>query len=196
MGALLEKWTRAKSEIKLYDEQLVKIAETALFKKMFNGSAPVSTDSKAELFRTQSKNIFNSLVQSLDVNGGTSSEDHKSPKKRSAQSKDKFIDETFDFIRENATDSLFKKISSAKSATRLDNKDYEVSISCHRTPLVDLAAWQSVIIEGKIPQFVQNLSNYLVKLDYEILLIKNNQITVLIDQNQYSIRITGKSKLF
>lgn len=196
MGALLERWTRAKSEIRLYDEQLIKITETALFKKICSGSAPVSSDSKAELFRTQSKNIFSSLVQSLDVNGGSSSEGHKSPKKRSAQSKEKFVDETFDFIRENSTDSLFKKISAAKSAVKIDNKDYEVAISAHRTPLVDLSQWQSVVVEGKIPLFIQNLSNYLLNLDYEILLIKNNQITVLIDQNQYSIRVTGKAKLF
>lgn len=198
MGALLDRWTRAKSEIKLYDAQLVKITETAIFKKINSGSAPVITDSKTELFKTQTKNIFDAIVQNLDVNGDEPKiEDIQgSHKKRSVVSKDKLTGDAFEFLQENATNGLFKKLSTSKANIKIDNKDYEVNISSHRTSVVDLASWKEVIVEGKIPSFVQKISNYLLNLEYEILLIKNNQITIDINGSQYSIRFTGKSKLF
>ncbi len=199
MGVLLDRWTRAKSEIKLYDGQLVKITETAIFKKINSGSAPVITDSKSELFRSQTKNIFNAIIQNLDPNGTDLSElpeSHKTPKKRSSNSKEKLATDSFDFIKENATDGLYKAINQNKVAAKIDNKDFEVSISAHRTPVVNLEAWKEVIVDGKIPSFIQKLSNYLLNLEYDILLIKNNQITILIDSSQYSVRFTGKTKIF
>ncbi len=199
MGVLLDRWTRAKSEIKLYDGQLVKITETAIFKKINSGSAPVITDAKSELFRSQTKNIFNAIIQNLDPNGTDLSElpeSHKSLKKRSVNSKEKLATDSFDFIKENATDGLYKGINQNKFAAKIDNKDFEISISAHRTPVVNIESWKEVIVDGKIPTFIQKLANYLLNLDYDILLIKNNQITILIDGSQYSVRLTGKTKIF
>ncbi len=199
MGVLLDRWTRAKSEIKLYDGQLVKITETAIFKKINSGSAPVITDAKSELFRSQTKNIFNAIIQNLDPNGTDLSElpeSHKSLKKRSVNSKEKLATDSFDFIKENATDGLYKGINQNKVAAKIDNKDFEISISAHRTPVVNIESWKEVIVDGKIPTFIQKLANYLLNLDYDILLIKNNQITILIDGSQYSVRLTGKTKIF
>jgi hypothetical protein len=199
MGALLDRWTRAKSEIKLYDGQLVKITETAVFKKINSGSAPLVLDIKSELFRPQTKNIFNAIIQNLDPNGTDLSElpeSHKSLKKRSVNSKEKLATDSFDFTKENATDGLFKSVNQNKVAAKLDKKDFEVSISAHRTPVVNMESWKDIIVDGKIPSFIQSLANYLLNLDYDILLIKNNQITVLIDGSQYSVRLTGKAKIF
>lgn len=199
MGALLDKWTRAKSEIKLYDGQLARITETAIFKRMASGQAPVSLDEKAQLFRTQSKNIFNAILDGLDPNGASvieSETSHVSPKKRSAKSKERLASDTFEFIKDKATDGLFKQVNANKASIRIDKKDYEINLSSHRTPVVDMSSWKEVIIDGKIPDIVQKLSNYLLNLDYIILIIKNNQITFDIDGSQYSIRFTGKTKLF
>jgi len=199
MGVLLDRWTRAKSEIKLYDGQLVKITETAIFKKINSGSAPIITDAKSELFRSQTKNIFNAIIQNLDPNGTDLSElpeSHKSLKKRSINSKEKLATDSFDFIKENTTDGLYKGINQNKVAAKIDNKDFEISISAHRTPVVNIESWKEVIVDGKIPAFIQKLANYLLNLDYDILLIKNNQITILIDGSQYSVRLTGKTKIF
>ena len=199
MGKLLDRWTRAKSEIKLYDGQLARITETAVFKRMASGQAPVVADEKSQLFRTQSKNIFTAILDGLDVNGlsDTDIQDtHISPKKRSSKSKDRLANDAFDFIKESATDGLFKKINANKAAIRIDTKDFEVSLSTHRTPVVDMSSWKETIIEGKIPLIIQKTSNYLLNLEYSILLIKNNQITFDIDGSQYSIRFTGKTKLF
>jgi hypothetical protein len=199
MGALLDRWSRAKSEIKLYDGQLARITETAIFKRMASGQAAAIADEKAQVFRTQSKNIFTAIVENLDVNGMEPSgdtDDHKRPKKRSGMSKDSLARDSFDFIKENVTDSLFKQINANKAAARLAGKDYEVNISAHRTPVVDMSSWTEIVVDGKIPEFVQKTSNYLLNLDYNILLIKNNQITFSIDGSQYSLRFTGKTKLF
>ena len=198
MGALLDRWSRAKSEIKLYDAQLVKITETAIFKKINSGSAPVVVDPKAELFKTQTKNIFNAIIQNLDVNGDEvqSQDSHIGTQKRSAVSKDKLGNDSFEFIQENSTNGLFTRINANKANVKLDNKVYEVNISSHRTSVVDLASWKEVIVDGKIPVIIQKLSNYLLNLDYQILLIKNNQITINVNDAQYSIRFTGKTKLF
>ena len=99
-------------------------------------------------------------------------------------------------IKENVTDSLFKQVNTNKAAARLADKDYEVNISAHRTPVVDISSWTEIVVDGKIPEFVQKTSNYLLNLDYNILLIKNNQITFSIDGSQYSLRFTGKTRLF
>ncbi len=199
MGALLDRWTRAKSEIKLYDGQLVKITETAIFKKINSGSAPVITDSSSELFKAQSKNIFNAIIDNLDPNGtdlSGSDSGHKPTKKRSANSKEKLSSDAFDFIKENSIDGLFKSINQNKVAAKIENKDFEINISTHRTPIVDLSKWKEIVVDGKIPSFIQKLSNYLLNLDYDILIIKNNQITIQIEDAQYSIKITGKKKIF
>lgn len=199
MGALLDRWSRAKSEIKLYDGQLARITETAIFKRMASGQAPATMDEKAQIFRTQSKNIFTAIVDNLDVNGMEPSgdtDDHKHPKKHLGVSKDSLARDSFDFIKENVTDSLFKQVNTNKAAARLADKDYEINISAHRTPVVDISSWTEIVVDGKIPEFIQKTSNYLLNLDYDILLIKNNQITFSIDGSQYSLRFTGKTKLF
>ena len=199
MGALLDRWSRAKTEIKLYDTQLTKATETTIFKKIKTGSAPIITDSNSELFRTQTKNIFNAILQKLDIDGKeieSEQDAHKSPTKRSSKSKLELSNDSFEFIQENCTDGLFKKMNQNKSIVRLDGKDFEVNISAHRTPVIDLSSWKEVVVEGKIPSYIQKLSNYLLNLGYEILLVKNNQITIAIDGLQYSVRLTGKTKLF
>lgn len=199
MGALLEKWQRAKSETKFYDGQLLRISETAIFKRMLSGQAPVAADEKAQLFRSQSKNIFSAVLDGLDPNGSPIvSEDssHKSAKKRSEKSKERLTNDAFSFIRENATDGFFKQINANKAATRIDKKDFEVALSSHRTPVVDMSTWKQTIVDGKIPQFVQSLANYLLNLEYNILMVKNNQIVFDVEGAQCSIRITGKTKLF
>lgn len=199
MGALLEKWERAKTETKFYDGQLLRIAETAIFKRMASEQAAVSLDEKAQLFRSQSKNIFNALLDKLDPNGteiNAEESGHKGTKKRSGKSKEKLAGEAFFFMRENSTDGLFKQINPNKAAIKIDKKDFEVSLSAHRTPVVDMSSWSQIIIDGKIPDFVQKVSNYLLNLEYDILMVKNNQIVFNIEGAQYSIRFTGKTKLF
>jgi hypothetical protein len=199
MGQLLEKWTRAKSEIKLYDGQLARITETTVFKRMSSGQAPVIVDEKTQMFRTQSKNIFNAILDGLDVNGLPNVDtdtSHKSTAKRSGKSKERLASDAFEFIKENATDGLFKQINSNKSAICIDKKHYEVNLSSHRTPIVDISTWKEIVIEGKIPSFIQKTANYLLNLDYNILMVKANQIIFDIEGSQYSIRFTGKAKLF
>lgn len=199
MGALLEKWQRAKSETKFYDGQLLRIAETAIFKRMLSGQAAVAADEKAQLFRSQSKNIFNAILDGLDPNGtpvDAEQDSHKATKKRSEKSKERLANDAFSYIRENAIDGLYKQINANKAAVRLDKKDFEVALSAHRTPVVDMSSWTQTIVDGKIPESIQKLANYLLNLEYDVLMVKNNQIVFNVEGSQYSIRLTGKTKLF
>lgn len=199
MGALLDRWAGAKSEIKLYDGQLVKITETSTFKRMAGEQAPASTDEKTQLFRSQTRSIFEGILSKLDVNGleiSGQQDSHIGTKKRSGKNKDSLSKDTFEYLKEQTSSGHFKSITPTKLAIKIDKKDYEVSISAHRTNVVDILSWKGIVIEGKIPPYVQNLSNYMINLEYDILLIKSNQITFLIDGSQYSIRFTSKTKLF
>ena len=64
METLLERWSKADEEMKVYDVQLQRISQTPLFQDMLLNKAPKALDPKSQLFNNLPKVVRRTRVSS------------------------------------------------------------------------------------------------------------------------------------
>lgn len=57
MPSLLERWSKANEEIKIYDKQLQEVIPSETFQKILSGKAPSLTNPKLQLFKIQKQSV-------------------------------------------------------------------------------------------------------------------------------------------
>lgn len=190
MNSNIEKYTKAVGDMKILNRQFSVYTKTNKFEKAMQRKAILSPGRTTQIFYNEGRPIWDAFMREEGRVAGAVKVDGID--KTTLMNDVVAILSTLDAVAEFKMIDFKKRIA----AIRTEEADFEITSTQHRDKVIEYDGTTKVV--GTIKPHVEQLADKLLALDYNIVQVKNNMLTIETkDGEQLSAKITRKkSRLF
>lgn len=190
MNSTVEKFSKAVGDLKFLDRQFAAYTKTNKFEKAMQRKAVLSPGRTSQLFYNEGRAIWDAFLREEGRVAGSVKVD--------GVDKTTLMNDVVAILPTLESVTEFKMIDFKKriAAIRTSEADFEITSTAHRDKVMEFDGKTKVV--GTIKSHVEELASQLLALEYDIVQVKNNMLTIETkDGEQLSVKITRKkSKLF
>lgn len=176
-------------DLQLLDAQIKLYSGTRKFKKAIENKRIEKPGLNTQLFYVEGRVVHRA---SLQAQGRLSSASTKGLEKHS------FIQDLISYLPSLGSVETYKVLDNekGKGAIRTTEADFEISVTLHRKPVVEVTEDFNLSFDPKtLKPHIEEIASLLTASEYDLVVLKNNQITIQKDDGkQMSVKFTRKKK--